>query len=185
MRCDDQTRALVIDTALACAADIAGEILEFGVSSGESLRVFAERNPGRQVFGFDSFEGLPEPWWTRPQGAFRAEMPEIEYRNVELIKGLFCDTIGPFLERWQGRAAIIHVDCDLYNSTRSCLMPIMAHCQVGTVLLFDEYYNYPGFEDHEWRAWREVRSRYHVVAPCIAYDGRRAAFQIEQIGEPL
>jgi Macrocin-O-methyltransferase (TylF) len=182
MRCDDQTRALVIETTLACAANIPGDILEFGVSGGESLRIFAERSPGRRVFGFDSFEGLPESWWTRPKGAFKADMPEINNINVSLIKGLFDDTVGPFLGWWQGRASIIHVDCDLYRSTLSCLMPIMPYCQVGTVLLFDEYYNYPGFEAHEWQAWREVRSHNRVFAPCIAYDGRRAAFQIEQIG---
>ena len=38
-----------------------GLILEFGVYRGHSIRYLAERVPDREVFGFDSFEGLREP----------------------------------------------------------------------------------------------------------------------------
>src|SRR5215203_3166085 len=37
-----------------------GMALEFGVFAGGSLRVIAESRPGKEVFGFDSFQGLPE-----------------------------------------------------------------------------------------------------------------------------
>lgn len=35
--------------------------LEFGVSNGASLKVIAEQTSAR-IYGFDSFEGLPEDW---------------------------------------------------------------------------------------------------------------------------
>ena len=100
-----------------------------------------------------------------------------------LVPGWFEQSLPAFLQRWPGRAAIVHVDCDLYQSTRTCLLGLVQRFQVGTVLLFDEYYNYPGFARHEWLAWREIRARYRISAPCIAYDGRRAAFQVAELGE--
>jgi len=182
MRCDRETRSRIIQTVLERTAGIEGDILEFGVYNGESLLTFADLCSTRRVFGFDSFEGLPEEWWTRPRGAFRNTEPIPQRPNLTLVAGLFDDSLPGFLEGWQNRPAIIHVDCDLYQSTLSCLIPILPRCQVGSVLLFDEYYNYCDFARHEWLAWRQVRSRYGVIAPCIAYDGRRAAFQITHMG---
>jgi len=181
MRCDSETRSRILQTVLERTADIEGDVLEFGVYNGESLLTFADLCSTRKVFGFDSFEGLPDGWWTRPKGAFRNTVPIPERPNLTLVRGLFDDSLPKFLEEWPNRAAIIHVDCDLYESTLSCLMPILPRCQIGCVLLFDEYYNYCDFAQHEWLAWRKVRSTYGVVARCIAYDGRRAAFQITHV----
>jgi Methyltransferase domain len=178
MRSDGTTRTRIIDVILDRIAPLEGSVLEFGVYNGESLLIFADRCPSRQVYGFDSFEGLPEEWWTRPKGAFRNTIPIPERPNLTLVPGLFDESLPRFLGTWTGPAALVHVDCDLYRSTMACLTPLVPHCRVGTVILFDEYYNYPDFTEHEWVAWREVRSRYGIVAPCIAYDGRRAAFQI-------
>lgn len=182
MRSDQATRTRIIDTVLERVKGVEGDILEFGVYNGESVLTFADRCPDRHVYGFDSFEGLPTAWWSRPKGAFKTTISIPERPNLTLVPGLFDDSLPPFLASWTGQAAVVHVDCDLYQSTLSCLEPILARCQAGTVLLFDEYYNYPGFSAHEWLAWRELRSRRDVVASCIAYDGRRAAFQLASIG---
>jgi hypothetical protein len=172
----------LLDVVISHTSDLTGDILEFGVFNGESLRDFALRCPSRQVYGFDSFEGLPEDWWTRPQGTFQTAVPVINEPNATLVKGLFDESLPPFLEHWPGKAAIVHVDCDLYNSTLSCLRPILSRFQQGTVLLFDEYYNYSDFAYHEWLAWHQLCAENEVVAHCIAYDGRRAAFQVTNFG---
>ena len=39
-----------------------GEVLEFGVFRGKSIRTIAKVVPKRKVYGFDSFIGLPEDW---------------------------------------------------------------------------------------------------------------------------
>jgi len=183
MRCDGETRRRLIDSVVARSSPLEGDILEFGVYKGESLVDFAERCPQRQVYGFDSFEGLPEEWWTRPKGAFQSALPNIDKCNVTLVKGLFDESLSEFLNEWRGKAAIVHVDCDLYNSTLSCLRPILSRCQKGTVILFDEYYNYSEFARHEWLAWRVICAQYNIAASCIAYDGRRAAFELTDLGE--
>jgi len=182
MRSDRETRSRMLDVILSHIEKVQGDILEFGVYQGESLRLLAERCADRIVYGFDSFEGLPQAWWTQPKGAFKVPPPNINKHNVRLIQGLFDETLPQFLSTWSNRAALIHVDCDLYASTRCCLLQLLPRCQIGTVVLFDEYYNYPEFAGHEWLAWREIRGLYGVVAPCIAYDGKRAAFEVKHLG---
>jgi hypothetical protein len=181
MRHDAETRKHFLD-ALAELDVAEGDILEFGVFKGESLRLIAERFPGRRIFGFDSFEGLPEDWWTRPKGTFQTDVPRLDH--VAMVKGMFADTVPRFVETWSGTAAIVHVDCTLYRSTMDCLLPILPRCPERALIIFDEYYNYPDFAQHEWRAWREVRSKCKVTAHCVAYDARRVAFQITAIGDP-
>ncbi len=100
-----------------------------------------------------------------------------------LVKGLFKHTLPSFVKEWSSQACLVHVDCVLYHSTVDCLLPLLPRCQRGTVILFDEYYNYDGFAKHEWLAWREIRARYKVRAQCIAYDGKRAAFKITDLGD--
>jgi methyltransferase family protein len=182
MRHDGETRQRLLDMVLSSPLPD-GDILEFGVYRGESLLYLADRCPERRVYGFDSFEGLPDDWWARPKGFFKTEPPLIDRSNLRLVKGLFHQSLPRFLTEWSGRAALIHVDCVLYESTRACLLPILPRCQIGTVLIFDEYYNYPDFAHHEWLAWREVRADYKVSARCTAYDGRRVAFQITDLAD--
>ena len=179
LRSDKITRGRILDIVVREAAAVDGDILEFGVSAGESLLDFSARCPDRRVLGFDSFEGLPEAWWSRPQGAFKATPPHVDRSNVTLVQGLFDESVPRFLSSWRGKAGIVHVDCDLYSSTMSCLAPIAHRLQRGTLVLFDEYYNYPDFASHEWKAWRQIRARFGIGATCIAYDGRRAAFRVD------
>src|SRR3954451_6460097 len=61
-------------------ANQGGLALEFGVFAGRSLRVIAEVRKGQDVYGFDSFRGLPEVY--RPHvrdGAFALD----ERRQVD------------------------------------------------------------------------------------------------------
>ena len=66
----------------------------------------------------------------------------------------------------------------MYKSTCTALAALPGHMQNHMVVLFDEYYNYPGFARHEWLAWRQFAVEHGLKIRCIAYDGRRAAFQI-------
>src|SRR5690606_27292453 len=102
---------------------IAGLVLEFGAYRGASLRAIARR-AAQTVHGFDSFEGLPEDWtYYQKQGRFGLEgtPPAFAEQNIELHKGLFEATLPPFLERHPGPARFVHIDCDLYSSTRTVL----------------------------------------------------------------
>jgi hypothetical protein len=136
-----------------------GMVLEFGVYSGKTLRIIAEARDGKEVYGFDSWQGLPEAW--RPNigpGSFTApDMPEVE--GADLIAGWFENSLPPFLDAHPGPVAMVHVDCDLYSSTKTVLDHVGPRLRPGTVIVFDEYWNYPGWQDHEHKAWTEFVAR--------------------------
>ncbi len=81
--------------------------------------------------------------------------------------------------------AILHIDCDVYSSTAVVFQHALPYSGPGTVVLFDEYWNYPMFAEHEWLAWRRARAEWCIVAQCIGYDGRRAAFRIGKMASAI
>lgn len=132
-----------------------GLFLEFGVASGSTLRIIAEQAPAGSVHGFDSFDGLPEHWRSGyTAGTFAVEgLPEVP--GAELVVGLFDQTLPGFLEEHPEPVAFLHLDADLYSSTRTVLQALAPRLRAGTVIAFDEYFNFPGWQQHEHRAWRE------------------------------
>ena len=136
----------------------AGLILECGVADGASLRHLAAATT-RMLQGFDSFEGLPEHW----SGTFERKgkfgrggaLPEVP-SNVALHKGWFEQTLPAFLTAHpQEPIAFLHVDCDIYSSTVTVFRETGPRLQPGTVIVFDEYFNYPNWQRHEFRAFQE------------------------------
>ena len=132
-----------------------GLFLEFGVATGHTISQIAKLSRA-QVFGFDSFEGLPEPWRTGfPKGHFSGPIPRVP-QNVSLIKGWFSETLPDFLRDHPDPVAFLHVDCDLYSSTK-CIFDLL-HSRIGPgcVIVFDEYFNYPNWQRHEHKAFTEM-----------------------------
>ena len=138
-----------------------GLFLEFGVATGHTISQIAQLS-GRRVFGFDSFEGLPEPWRTGyPAGRFSGKIPQVP-PNVSLVKGWFSETLPKFIQEHDEPVAFLHVDCDLYSSTK-CIFDFL-HPQIGPdcVIVFDEYFNYPGWQHHEHKAFMELVERHQL-----------------------
>jgi hypothetical protein len=148
-----------------------GFVCEFGVFEGASINSLARKLRPRQVHGFDSFEGLPESWRTGfEKGAFRTGIPALE-SNVIVHKGWFEDTLPEFAEALpEPKAALIHVDCDLYSSTRTIFRWLDSAIGTGTIVVFDEYFNYPGWRQHEHRALREFCSEHERTYDYLAYN---------------
>ena len=164
-----------------------GLCLEFGVADGGTLEFFAGLRPNSTFYGFDSFVGLPEFWKEGfERGRFlQKRMPSLP-KNVKLIKGWFSDTIEAFLaaNTDQHGAAFVHIDCDLYSSTLEVLNGIAPELRVGTVILFDEFFNYPGWTGHEFKALCEIAESQHIKFKYIGYveNGNQVAIEIEEIG---
>ena len=139
---------------------IDGPVCEFGVASGRSINHIAKLVPHETVFGFDSFDGLPEDWQgVMPKGTFRRkELPAVR-DNVSLIRGLFADTLGSFLEDHAAPVKLLHVDCDLYSSTKTIFERLEARIQPGAVIVFDEYFNYAGRQQHEYKVFADLVQR--------------------------
>ncbi len=133
--------------------------LEFGVASGRTINHIASLLPHQPIFGFDWFRGLPENWRSGfPAGAFSHEVPTVA-ANVELIHGLFQDTLPVFLACHPEPVALLHVDCDLYSSTCTIFDALEHRIVPGTVIVFDEYFNYASWRQHEYKAFQEYLMR--------------------------
>ena len=139
---------------------IDGPVCEFGVASGRSINHIAKLVPHETVFGVDSFDGLPEDWQgVMPKGTFRRkELPAVR-DNVSLIRGLFADTLGSFLEDHAAPVKLLHVDCDFYSSMKTIFERLEARIQPGSVIVFDEYFNYAGRQQHEYKAFADLVQR--------------------------
>jgi predicted O-methyltransferase YrrM len=146
-----------------------GLALEFGVFAGRSLRIIAEARKGHDVYGFDSFEGLPEDY--RPhvrEGAFAvAELPQVD--GAELVKGWFEDTLPGFLADHPGPVHFLHIDGDLYSSAVTVLEHVGPRLQPGSIVVFDEFFNFPDWQRHEFRAWQEWLERSGTAVSYEAY----------------
>jgi len=126
--------------------------LEFGVASGKATAWWHDHLPGLAGWdGFDTFEGLPEPW-TRggvtvmEQGVFAPgrndpEFPVIDATTpIEWHKGLISDTIAD-LARDPGERLLILVDVDLLEPTRDILDWVLVHGRPGDIIYFDEAFD--------------------------------------------
>tara|TARA_R100000900_G_scaffold47653_1_gene38377 strand:+ start:63320 stop:63841 length:522 start_codon:yes stop_codon:yes gene_type:complete len=162
-------------------SDAKGFICELGVYKGQSLNEIAKMNPNKTIYGFDTFKGLPEFWRDGfPQGAFDVAGENLVLeKNCKIYKGLFQDTLPKFMVELDEKASLIHVDCDLYSSTISALNILAPRIQKGTIIVFDEYFNYPGWQQHEYKAFNEFLEKNGLSCRYIAYNRRGQQVAIE------
>lgn len=163
---------------------IKGCYLEFGVFKGESINYIARCVPNDIVFGFDSFEGLPEDWKINfPKGTFKIEnIPKVE-NNVKLIIGYFQDVLDEFLERESELVSFIHMDADIYSSTKYVLNTLLKYNRLvkGTIIQFDEYYRYLEWHKKgEFKAFHEILEEYNLKYKYIGWTliGRQVSIII-------
>lgn len=160
-------------------ASLPGLYMEFGVGRGKSIRWIGE-HADRTVYGFDSFEGIPEYWNGNPVGAFaQKKLPKVP-DNVQFEIGMFDKTIPGFLKQHADPIALLHVDCDLYSSTVTIFSMLGSRLQPGAIVLFDEYYNFPRWQQHEYKAFQEFVAASGVEYEYIGYSvtGQQVAARI-------
>lgn len=181
--------ALLFAVQYVVGASVEGEIAEFGCMTGRTGTVLAAamasfRTP-KQLHLFDSFEGLPETdnpvdrqsvhvqegVWAPgtckgiSPAALRARCEQyLKPAQVHIHKGWFSDTVPPVSGMKFG---LLHIDCDLYESTMDVLEPLFARGSVadGAAILFDDWNcNRASPERGERKAWQEIIRKYQVTA---------------------
>jgi len=162
---------------VAKAIDISSQdsILEFGVYKAESINYLAKIFPSHALFGFDSFEGLPEYWrigFDKSSFNINGTLPKVA-PNIKLYKGWFQEGIPIFLnENNVSKIALLHIDCDLYSSTVTVFEMLGHLIQDGTIIIFDEYFNYPDWQNHEYKAFQEFVQQSNLNYKYLAYNQR-------------
>ena len=160
-----------------------GLFAEFGVNEGGTVSFIARQKPDANVHGFDSFEGLPEDWSGNKMSAGyfnrKGRLPKVP-KNVELHAGWFDKSLPPFMEKHEGPAAFLHIDCDLYSSTVTIFENFEKRIVPGTVLVFDEYFNYPNWQAHEHKAFTEFKAKSGLDFKYVAYALQQVAVVAEE-----
>jgi predicted O-methyltransferase YrrM len=159
-----------------------GLALEFGVFKGTTINHLARLAPDRRFFGFDSFTGLPESWAGARYSAInfdrKGRRPKVA-DNVTLIEGWFEETLPGFLSSHADPVGFVHVDCDIYSSTKTVLELLAPRLRQGAIIAFDEFFNYKGYELHEYKAFFEFVERFAVAHRFIAYSGHQVSLRVD------
>lgn len=164
-------------------AEVRGDYLEFGMWRGGSM-IAAYHHSKRfgslsdiKFYGFDSFQGIPSLTVNKseakefPPGAFSAGLAEVrrnlvdadvDMGRVELIPGWYSDTLnhetGTKLSL--RAAAVVNVDCDVYESTVSVLAFVEPYLVDGSIIIFDDWYCFANREElGEQKAFNEWLER--------------------------
>ena len=164
------------------SAPLEGLYCEFGVGDGKSLRTLAGIRPEITLYGFDWFHGLPidggRPEWPRGRFSRMGEPPYLP-ANVELCPGLFQDMLPGFLRATPFKAAFLHFDCDLYESAAFVLQAMRPRIVPGTILLFDEFWGFEGWERlSEARAFYEFQQNADLKIECLGVHQEQVLFRI-------
>jgi hypothetical protein len=157
-------------------------IAEFGVWKGRSINYFAKKLPNASIFGFDSFEGFAQDWsgTATKKGDFNLfqKMPRVE-SNVTLTKGWFEESVPGFVNLLNGSQIIIlHMDADIYEPTKYVLSSLSGNIRQGTIIVFDQFFGYVNFKNHEFKAWSEFASAENLKYTYIAFTNRQVAIEI-------
>lgn len=143
----DAQRILVLEmTALFCSK-LPGAGAEIGVYQGGSL-IRAAKSFKRSVFyGIDTFEGMPEPSdkdlhrkgdFSDCNFDFMVAFFKNTIPNVNLIKGFFPDP-SVLKQITDDKFSYVHVDVDLYRSTKDCLEYFVPKLVINGILIVDDY----------------------------------------------
>jgi predicted O-methyltransferase YrrM len=172
----------------AVARDVPGAVVECGTARGGSAALMGlalERlGDDRELWVFDTFEGIPPPTAADPDeaiarlytGQFRGELAEVRalferlgiMSRTHLIKGLFQDTVPTTIVH---PIAVLHLDGDWYESVKVCLDNLYDRVSRGGVIQIDDYGHWEGARKavDEFLHSRGLRPRLRV----LDYTGRQ------------
>lgn len=123
---------------------VPGDMAELGVASGASAKMISARAPERTLHLFDTFEGLPSPS-EKDSPRFKKMqyhcsldevMKYLKGDNVVFHKGIFPDTAHATSD---ARFAFVHLDGDLYETTRAGLEWFYPRLNRGGMLICHDY----------------------------------------------
>ena len=153
--------------------------IEFGVYTGTTINFFSKFV--KKIYGFDSFEGLREDWVgsNLGKGTFnlKGKLPNLN-SNVFPIKGWVQDTLPQFLKEHKPSINFVHIDLDTYESSKFVLTEIKPYLSKNSIILFDELYNFVGWEVGEYKALTEAFNENEYKFLAFSRDITQATIKI-------
>lgn len=165
---------------------VRGAIVDCGTFNGGSTVMMSVGAPSREVWAFDSFEGLPEATEQDPERAFdwTGELKASESKvreaferfaksdRLHIVKGWFQDTLPVTAPRIEA-VAMLHADGDWYESVRVTLETFYPRVSPGGFVVIDDYNGWEGAK----AATDEYRAAHDINAPLIEVDITAAYWQ--------
>ena len=165
--------------AVVGLADKTRPFYEFGVWNGISFQHFI--NTFKKGYGFDTFTGLPEPWYhNQPKGAYSSFGSVPKIAGGEFIVGEFKHTLPKFFSKKRPLASLINFDADLYSSTLCALNYSNKVIDKKSILIFDEFLTNKNWEQDEYKALNEFCDNF-----SISYDVLAVSFYSKQVAIKL
>lgn len=128
---------------------LSGSIAELGVYRGAGSRIIYEALESKKKFYlFDSWEGLPKTDAVGDENWKEGELQEADIDEVKkllyeddfiFIKGFFPQCLETFKMPEDEEFSFIHLDMDLYTSTKDALIYFYPRMQKGGMILIDDY----------------------------------------------
>jgi|GEM_PF-1837222 len=166
-----------------------GSYLEFGVFRGEMMYAAAQILKGNldHLFGFDTFQGLPEPTGTdSEQFVFEQtgfmSCPEKDVSDLleksphTLVKGDFREpsVISEITKSLSGhKASVVSIDCNWPSSVLAALKTTAPFLVNGSIVYFDDYFTATRSGDYMRPIMEEIsrhcRIKFHefmTYPPC-------------------
>ena len=174
-----------------------GSFAEFGVFTGAVTRLLRPRFPNRPYHAFDSFKGVPESMGLAIRAgdfSLGGAIPDLP-PDTTVHAGWFDDTVPAFRRNHSDKLAFVYVDCDLYASVKTVLDNLHDRFVPGAIIAFDDWYNFPNWEQHSYKALNEliertgarftpigITVREHAVA--FRYEGTRGVVTSNRSEKP-
>jgi len=157
----EASRLLYFSSVFEQIKGIEGDVVECGVGWGQSLLSIAYlvkiEHAKRNIWGFDSFSGFPEPteedksprnpkkgeWSTSMEEVYKllvqTGLDQVYITNkITLVRGFFEKTLPKYAGK---QIALLHADADLYSSYKVIYDNLFDKVVPGGIIMFDEYMN--------------------------------------------
>lgn len=155
---------------------VPGALVDCGTNNGGSAVMMSAGAPSREVWAFDSFEGLPPAGDLDPEraadwtGELKASEEKVRegfarFANPERLhvaKGWFEDTF-PATVGSIGPVAVLHADGDWYESVKLTLETFYPNVSPGGFVVIDDYNDWEGART----ATDDYRSKHGIDAPLV------------------
>jgi hypothetical protein len=139
--------------AIQARQHLAGDIVEFGVFQGSTMKFLATLCPNRTIHGFDTFNGLTGQNLSidsyagacvkEREGEMCCPLSTVqdnlsEFNNINLTQ---CDARFPtqFINKLPDRILLAHMDMDLYHPTIATMPQIWNRITDGGIIIFDDF----------------------------------------------
>ena len=142
---EDYEENYTLYSCVKATKNLSGDIAEVGVWKGGTARLICEVKGEKNLYLFDTFEGLPETnendlfvqkGWLRNTSLELVKNYLSDFKNIHFLKGVFPGTAGPISDK---KFSFIHLDTNLYQSTLDALEFFWPRMIVGGRIVSHDY----------------------------------------------